>query len=143
MQSLWKEVGGQEAHGHSFKEYNGIVEALATLCGAGAAALVSFLKVNWSVWGELTIGALSLLDSALLLFASAATTLWEVYLSHILYRATYTFLITVARLASVSGLPLPTPLIMQEGTRMKRERGEETWDRGYCKVALTIILCTK
>lgn len=111
MQSLWKEVGGQEAHGHSFKEYNGIVEALATLCGAGAAALVSFLKVNWSVWGELTIGALSLLDSALLLFASAATTLWEVYLSHILYRATYTFLITVARLASVSGLPLPTPLI--------------------------------
>ena len=97
VQSLWKEVGGQEAHGKSFKEYNGIVEALATLCGAGAATLVSFLKINWSVWGELTIGGLSLLDSALLLFASSATTLWEVYLSHIVYRATYSFLITVAR----------------------------------------------
>lgn len=97
MQSLWKEVGGQESHGSSFKEYNGIVEALATLCGAGAATLVSFLKINWSVWGELTIGGLSLLDSGLLFFASTAGALWEVYLSHILYRATYSFLITVAR----------------------------------------------
>ena len=98
MQSLWKEVGGYEAKGSkSFKEYNGVVEALATLCGAGGATLVSFLRVNWSVWGELTIGGLSLLDSALLLFASSAGALWEVYLSHILYRATYSFLITVAR----------------------------------------------
>ena len=95
VQSLWKEVGGQTSH-----EYNGIVEALATLCGAGAATVVTFLKINWSVWGELTIGGLSLLDSALLFFASSASALWEVYLSHILYRATYSFLITVARYVS-------------------------------------------
>lgn len=94
VQSLWKEVASST---HVSHEYNGVVEALATLCAAAAAALVSVLKVNWSVWGEVTIGALSLLDSLVLLFASSATALWGVYLSHIVYRSTYAFLITVAR----------------------------------------------
>ena len=54
VQSLWKEV----ATGHEV-EYNGLVEALATLCSAGAAFVLSFMKVNWPVWGEVTIGLLS------------------------------------------------------------------------------------
>ena len=92
VQSLWKEVAGSHDH-----EWNGLVEALATLCSAIAAVSLSFLKVNWSVWGELTIGVLSLLDSLVLLFASSASQLWGVYVSHILYRSTYSFLITIAR----------------------------------------------
>ena len=95
VQSLWKEVGSSS--GVHLKEYNGVVEALATLCGAASAGVVTLLKVNWSVWGELVIGGLSLLDSAVLFFASTATALWQVYLSHILYRSTYAFLITIAR----------------------------------------------
>lgn len=94
VQSLWKEVAGSGGH-----EWNGIVEALATLCSAVAAFMLSFLKVNWSVWGEITIGVLSLLDSLVLLFASSASQLWGVYLSHIIYRSTYSFLITIARWA--------------------------------------------
>lgn len=93
VQSLWKEVGGASKNTHI---YNGVVESLATLCSAGAAFLLSFLKVNWPVWGELTISVLSLLDSAVLLFASQATALWGVYICHILYRTTYAFLITIA-----------------------------------------------
>ena len=99
VQSLWKEVANSSGVSH---EYNGVVEALATLLSAGGAALVSLLKVNWSVWGEITIGALSLLDSAVLLFASSATQLWGVYLCHIIYRCTYTFLITIARCVCVT-----------------------------------------
>lgn len=95
VQSLWKEVASLS------HEYNGVVEALATLLAAGAATLVSLLKVDWSRWGELTIGALSLLDAFLLLMASSAQHLWLVYLSHILYRMTYSFLITVARYGTV------------------------------------------
>ena len=94
VQSLWKEVASSSHVGH---EYNGVVEALATLCAAAAAASVSLLKVNWAVWGELTIGGLSLLDGVVLLLASSATELWGVYLSHIVYRSTYAFLITIAR----------------------------------------------
>ena len=93
VQSLWKEVGGPSTNTHL---YNGVVESLATLCSAGAAFILSFLKVNWPVWGEVTISVLSLLDSAVLLFASQATALWGVYICHILYRTTYAFLITIA-----------------------------------------------
>ena len=93
VQSLWKEVGGASKNTHV---YNGVVESSATLCSAGAAFLLSFLKVNWPVWGEVTISVLSLLDSAVLLFASQATALWGVYICHILYRTTYAFLITIA-----------------------------------------------
>lgn len=93
VQSLWKEVGGASERTHI---YNGVVESVATLCSAGAAFLLSFLKVNWPVWGEVTISVLSLLDSAMLLFASQATALWGVYICHILYRTTYAFLITIA-----------------------------------------------
>ena len=94
VQSLWKEVG---EHTEDIHLYNGLVESLATLCSATAAFILSFLKVNWPVWGEVTIGVLSLLDSAVLLFASQATALWSVYICHILYRTTYAFLITIAR----------------------------------------------
>ena len=94
VQSLWKEVGGATEATHL---YNGVVESLATLCSAGAAFALSLMKVNWPVWGEITISVLSLLDSAVLLFASQASHLWGVYICHILYRTTYAFLITIAR----------------------------------------------
>lgn len=94
VQSLWKEVADDNMQTH---EWNGLVEAIATLCSAAAAFLLSFIKVDWSVWGEITIGVLSLLDSAVLLFASSANVLWGVYLCHIIYRTTYAFLITIAR----------------------------------------------
>ena len=100
VQSLWKEVASSSGATY---EYNGIVEAVATLSAAGAAFILSVLKVNWSLWGELTIGVLSLVDSGTLFLASTASELWLVYLCHIFYRTTYTFLITIARY--VCGLP--------------------------------------
>ena len=94
VQSLWKEVADENEQTH---EWNGLVEAIATLCSAAAAFFLSFVKVDWSVWGEITIGLMSLLDSAVLLFASSTHALWGVYLCHIIYRTTYAFLITIAR----------------------------------------------
>lgn len=94
VQSLWKDVAKSTSVSY---EYNGIVEAVATLSSAGAAFILSFLKVNWSLWGELTIGILSLVDSGMLLLASSISHLWAVYICHIVYRTTYSFLITIAR----------------------------------------------
>ncbi len=98
VQSLWKEVADES--GVSY-DYNGLVEALATLCGAAAAFILSYLRVNWPVWGELTIGVLSFGDSLVLFVASSASELWLAYLCHILFRTTYAFLITIARWASL------------------------------------------
>lgn len=93
VQSLWKEIA--TSTGVSY-EYNGLVEAITTLCSAFAAFTLSFMKVNWPLWGELTIGCLSLLDSAVLFIAASTKLLWLAYICHILYRTTYAFLITIA-----------------------------------------------
>ena len=94
VQSLWKEVADDGGQSH---EWNGLVEAIATLCSACAAFTLSFIRVRWAEWGELTIGLLSLVDCGLLLLASWTNLLWVVYLCHIVYRTTYAFLITIAR----------------------------------------------
>ncbi len=94
VQSLWKEVARSSGAAYT---YNGLVEAMATLCSAGAAFMLSFLRVDWSLWGEATIGLLSLLDAAVLFLSAVLPYLWAVYLCHIVYRTTYAFLITIAR----------------------------------------------
>jgi len=81
VQSLWKE--GARSNGTSYK-YSGLVEALATLSSAGAAFVLSFLHVDWSLWSELTIGLLSLLDAIVLFLSSVLPYLWAVCLSAIL-----------------------------------------------------------
>lgn len=98
VQSLWKEVADEGDQSH---EWNGLVEAIATLCSACAAFSLSFTRVRWAEWGELTIGLLSLIDCGLLLLASWTNLLWVVYLCHIVYRTTYAFLITIARCVGV------------------------------------------
>lgn len=100
VQSLWthiEELPGNEHTLEHKKVYNGVVEATATICAAGAAFIISLLKVNWPLWGELTISLFSLLDAVLLFVAANTETLWIAYVCHILYRMSYSFLITIAR----------------------------------------------
>lgn len=100
VQSLWKYIEELPGNEHALKNrhlYNGAVEATATICAAGAAFIISLLKVNWPLWGELTIALFSLLDAVLLFVAASANTLWLAYVCHICYRMSYSFLITIAR----------------------------------------------
>ena len=94
VQSLWKDIAEEAGDSH---EFNGLVEALATLSSALAALAISFLKINWAVWGELLIGLFSLVDCVMLFISSSTQMVWVAYLCHILYRTTYSFLITIAR----------------------------------------------
>lgn len=94
VQSLWKKIAEDADQSH---EYNGLVEALAQLCSALAALAISALKINWSLWGETVIGMLCMIDSIMLVIASHSLTIWIAYTCHILYRTTYSFLITIAR----------------------------------------------
>ena len=93
-QNLWKQIAEDSGQSH---EFNGLVQALTTFFSALAALLLPLLRVNWAVWGEFVIGLISLADSCLLLTASASQTVWIAYLCHILFRTTYSFLITIAR----------------------------------------------
>ena len=77
--------------------YNGLVEGATDLLAAATAVTASLLKVNWSVWGEITMGGLSLLATMLLFMESYTRKIWVAYIGHILYRSTYAFVITIAR----------------------------------------------
>lgn len=93
MQSLWIQIAN--VTGTTY-QYNGLVEAIATLCASAGALSLSFLKVNWPVWGELTIAGVSLVDSIALLVASKTSYLWVAYLCYVVYRMTYSCLVTIA-----------------------------------------------
>lgn len=103
VQSLWKAIAEDTHQSH---EYNGVVEAVAQLSSAVAALAVTAIRINWRLWGELVIGLLCFVDFVLLLIASHSEELWIAYLCHILYRTTYSFLITIARWVYCASLKL-------------------------------------
>ena len=78
-------------------EWNGVVEGVTDLVSAGSAILASLLKVNWFAWGELTIGIFSLIQSMLLLISSNTRIIWVAYGNHVIYRASFAFMITIVR----------------------------------------------
>ena len=98
VQSLWKAIAEETHQSH---EYNGLVEAVAQLSSALAALGVTAVRINWRLWGELVIGLLCFIDAVLLLVASHSDQLWIAYLCHVLYRTTYSFLITIARWVAI------------------------------------------
>ena len=95
VQSLWKVIKDDSGNQNE-REWNGLVEGTTDLVAAFAALLVSFLRINWSVWGELTMGVLSMVDCLMLLLASHISINWIAYGAHIIYRSTYSFVITIA-----------------------------------------------
>lgn len=99
VQSLWKVINtesGNEGMVANKREWNGLVEGTTDLVSAAAALLASFLRVNWSVWGEVTMGGLAMVDCLMLLLASHINIIWIAYAAHVLYRSTYAFIITIA-----------------------------------------------
>ena len=101
VEALWTDIQADAnelfplQHGRQ-KLYNGLVIASDTLIAAGAALLVSLLKINWSLWGEGILGIISAIDCGLLFIASATYDLWVAYICQICFRGSYAFLITIA-----------------------------------------------
>ena len=89
VQNLWSDINAN-------KDWNGYAQATATLAGFFVALGVAFLRVNWSVWGELLLGVISLIDAATILVMNNTGNIFLAYAMFIIFRASYTFLITVA-----------------------------------------------
>ena len=92
-QSLWVQIANDAGTDY---EYNGLVEAVATLCASAGALCLSFLRVNWPVWGEVAIAGASVVDSAALLVSAVTSRLWGAYICYVVYRVTYSCLVTIA-----------------------------------------------
>lgn len=88
VQNLWYKI--------SDVVYYGYVEATATLLGAGAAFFVGYIKLSWSIWGEMLLGIVSAIDSFALFFMARTGSIYLAYGLWLVFRSTYALQITVA-----------------------------------------------
>ncbi|XP_077988016.1 thiamine transporter 2-like [Glandiceps talaboti] len=102
VQTLWESI--QPSEKDDTNVYNGAVEAAATLAGALAAFVLAFIKFNWTIFGELTLGIVSIMDAAVLVVMGMTNNIWFAYSFYVLFRASYQFLITIASFQIASHL---------------------------------------
>ncbi|XP_056613524.1 thiamine transporter 2 [Triplophysa dalaica] len=100
VQALWEHVEPSS----NFTVYNGGVEAISNLFGAAAAYGVGFTSADWSLWGEMTLGALSALEGGALFAMVFSANIWVCYCGYILFKSLYMLLITIAMYQIAAGL---------------------------------------
>ena len=93
VQNLWDIIYPSRKH----KIYNGAVTAISHLTGSLVAISLAYVKINWSLLGELCLGLVSVADAFFLFVSAQTSSIWIAYLMYILFRTAYTFLITIAR----------------------------------------------
>uniref|UniRef100_H2ZIX4 Major facilitator superfamily (MFS) profile domain-containing protein n=1 Tax=Ciona savignyi TaxID=51511 RepID=H2ZIX4_CIOSA len=129
-QNLWETI-------HSSAEgevYNGAVEATATVLGALGAFCVGFVKLNWSIWGELALGLCSLCKCGLLMLMYWTTDIWICYVAYVAFIVLYNFVITITQFQLAVGL---------NTQRFALVFGVNTFTAVLLNAILTIILIDK
>ncbi|XP_056132892.1 thiamine transporter 2-like [Lampris incognitus] len=91
VQILWVYTQPQ----HNFTAYNGGVEAISTLSGAAASIAVGHVSLDWSKWGELTLGVFTVLIAGALFLMDLTNHIWMSYACYITFKALYMQLITI------------------------------------------------
>ncbi|XP_045061761.1 thiamine transporter 2-like [Coregonus clupeaformis] len=89
---------------YNFTEYNGGVEAVATLSGAAASIVVGHVALDWSVWGELVLGVLTALTAGVLYLMDLTNSIWICYGCYGLFKTIYMELITMCTFQIAQGL---------------------------------------
>ncbi|KAI5613514.1 folate transporter 1 [Silurus asotus] len=84
--------------------YNGGVEAASTLLGAITSFAAGFVKIRWNVWSELVIGVITAAQAGLLLLMGTTSNIWVCYMTYILFRGFYQFLVPIATFQIASSL---------------------------------------
>ena len=95
IQPLWQSL--QDENAHDNETWNGAVEATSTFAGASLAFAFAYIKLNWSLVGELLLVLISILDGFILLAMGLFNDLWVAYIGYLLYRPLFQMLITIAR----------------------------------------------
>ncbi|KAI7802429.1 solute carrier family 19 member 3b [Triplophysa rosa] len=75
--------------------YNGGVEAVCTLVGAAAAFSVGHIRVQWGMWGELSLGVFSAVGAGCVFLMGLTNNIWLCYTGYAIFKASYMFLITM------------------------------------------------
>ncbi|XP_072304963.1 reduced folate transporter [Eucyclogobius newberryi] len=86
------------------KVYNGGVEAASTLLSALTSFIASYAKIRWNVWSELVIAVITAAQAGLLLLMGTTSNIWVCYVSYVLFRGFYQFLVPIATFQIASSL---------------------------------------
>ncbi|XP_034030280.1 reduced folate transporter [Thalassophryne amazonica] len=84
--------------------YNGGVEAASTLLSAVMSFIAGFVKIRWNIWSELVIGIITAVQAGLLLLMGSTDNIWVCYISYIVFRGAYQFLVPIATFQIASSL---------------------------------------
>ncbi|XP_049641442.1 reduced folate transporter [Suncus etruscus] len=76
--------------------YNGGVDAASTLLGAITSFAAGFLKLRWALWGKLVIVCVTAAQAWLVFLMYNTNNIWVCYLSFVLFRGAYQFLVPLA-----------------------------------------------
>ncbi|XP_038605577.1 reduced folate transporter [Tachyglossus aculeatus] len=83
---------------------NGGVEAASTLLGAITSFTAGYVKIRWTLWSELVIGAVTALQAGLILLMNATGNIWVCYVAYVFFRGFYQFLVPIATFQIASSL---------------------------------------
>ena len=72
------------------------MEATSTFAGALLAFAFAYIKLNWSLVGEILLIFISIVDGILLIAMGLANDIWMAYIGYLLYRPLFQMLITIA-----------------------------------------------
>ncbi|KAM9318653.1 solute carrier family 19 member 3b [Pholidichthys leucotaenia] len=86
--------------------YNGGVEAACSLVGAAAAFSVGYIKVTWTVWGELALGLFSAVGTGAVFLMAFTSSIWVCYAGYALFKSCYMLLITITAFQIASNLSM-------------------------------------
>uniref|UniRef100_A0A915KUI4 Uncharacterized protein n=1 Tax=Romanomermis culicivorax TaxID=13658 RepID=A0A915KUI4_ROMCU len=78
------------------QEYNGLTESINQLLGALAAYVVQYMKVDWAMYGEISLAILCSIQAVCLLVSSQSANLFTSYVLYVTYCILYQIGITMA-----------------------------------------------
>lgn len=84
--------------------YNGGVEAASTLLSAMISFMAGFVKIRWNVWSEFVIALITAFQAGLLLLMGTTDSIWVCYITYVLFRGFYQFLVPIATFQIASSL---------------------------------------
>ncbi|KAM8873324.1 reduced folate transporter [Synchiropus picturatus] len=98
---LWSNV---TASNNQTIVYNGGVEAASTLLSVLTSFAAGFVKIRWNLWSELVIGIITAAQAGLLLLMCMSDNIWVCYVTYVLFRGFYQFLVPMATFQIASSL---------------------------------------
>ncbi|KFZ54350.1 Thiamine transporter 2, partial [Podiceps cristatus] len=64
--------------------------------GSVTSFVVQYMKINWDLFGELSLGIFSAIDAGSLFLMHFTTNIWACYAGYLIFKACYMLLITIA-----------------------------------------------